>query len=292
MHSGRVQRLLYVASRPHSGSTLFTMMMAHHPQIVGLGGIDRAVRMLLNEPESTAERPCTCGMLTRDCVYWGAVLRAITRTRPQSLGERYRTALAVFSEVFGRDAWPIDAGQITEPVYTLASLDWLEMRLVHLVRDVRSAVISQIDSRERKGKQRRSDAIFAIITAWRWWRENEKIERCRRETRLPGKGLGYEELCLNFRQAFDSVCDFLELPRAEASPEVPRINSHMFIGNRMRMQEEKRRLIYDGRWLARDEWMSPSVLLPFVMRRNGEWVYGNNIFSVFTAQPLNLRDEK
>ena len=279
-----MQRLLYLASLPHSGSTLFTLMMGHHQQMIGLGGIDRAVRMIMTDRQATGERNCTCGALARDCPYWGAVFEELTRASPQSLVERYRVALSVFARVFGDETWPIDAGQVTEPLFTLAQGKWLDLRVIHLARDVRSAIISEIDARRRRERARQWPLVTASVMALRWRRENEKIDECREQARLPGKNFGYEELCLGLQQTFDLVCEFLGLEKTSTSDQVPRTRSHLFIGNRMRMQDEKASLRYDGRWLSRSEWVLPSVLLPFVLRRNRDWVYGNNIFAVFTRQ--------
>ncbi len=145
-------------------------------------------------------------------------------------------------------------------------------------------MISEIDSRRRKGGRSQPALVTALVTALRWWRENEKLEACLHETRLRRKALGYEELCLGFDQAFAAVCELLGLDPVTLTAEVPRAKSHMFIGNRMRMQEEKGTLRYDGRWLTRREWMAPAVFLPFVLSRNRAWVYSNNIFGVFTRK--------
>jgi len=277
-------RLLYIASLPHSGSTLLSLMLGQHPQVIGLGGVDRAVQMLIAEPEKTGERRCTCGALTRDCPYWGLVAAKIPEKKPVSVIERYRLALDLFAEVFGDQAWPVDAGQIKEPLYTLAGQKWLDLRVVHLARDVRSSMISEIDSRRRKHRGSRLNIIVAMTAALRWWRENEKLVACLQETRLPNRLLGYEEICLGFPEVFSGIYEFLGLKPVPMSASVPRPNSHMFIGNRMREQEEKSNLKYDGRWLTRREWLPPCLLLPFLLSRNRRWVYANNVFSVFTRQ--------
>lgn len=259
-------------------------MMGHHPRMIGLGGIDRGVRMIVADSQATLQLGCTCGASSRHCPFWSAVAAKIADKAPSSLVERYQLALDTFAEVFGPEAWAVDASQIKEPLYTLSSQKWLDLRVVHLARDVRSAVVSEIDSRRRKGRRKRIAFVTALVAAMRWWRENEKLEACLRETRLRHRVLGYEEFCLGFQEAFASVCSLVDLESVPASFAVPRTNSHMFIGNRMRVQDEKSTLRYDGRWLTRNDWMAPSILLPFVLTRNRAWVYSNNIFGVFTQK--------
>jgi hypothetical protein len=259
-------------------------MLGQHPRVVGLGGVDRAMRMLVTEPDKTGQRTCTCGVLARECPYWGLVTAKIAEQKPASLIERYRLALDVFAQVFGEQAWPVDAGQIKEPLYALASEKWIELRVIHLARDVRSSIVSEIDSTRRKRNSSRGNFIVAMTAALRWARENKKLANCLLETRLTNRPLGYEEICLGFPDVFNGIYEFLGLEPVSMSVNVPRPNNHMFIGNRMREQEEKAALKYDGRWLTRREWLAPCLLLPFLLPRNRKWVYANNVFGVFTRQ--------
>jgi hypothetical protein len=58
--------------------------------------------------------------------------------------------------------------------------------------------------------------------------------------------------------------------------------SHLFIGNRMRRQEEKATLSYDYRWLTRSEWFLAGLLLPMVHHGNRKWVYRGGGVTPFT----------
>lgn len=63
-------KLLYIASLPHSGSTVSSLILGQQPEIIGLGGIDRAVTILADEPEKAAQEFCSCGNKVQECEYW------------------------------------------------------------------------------------------------------------------------------------------------------------------------------------------------------------------------------
>ncbi len=280
-------KLLYIASLPHSGSTLLNLLLGKSPGLIGISGIDRAMKMLVDEKdrEKTAGMPCSCGASVRECVYWGKVLQALEGgERPTNLAQRYQLALSVFEDVFGPDVWPVDASKIKEPLYALAgqNLFPLDLRVIHLSKDYRSAITSMIDLKRRKGGNRRPGPLLAVEGGWRWWWENRKIDRCLRQTALPTLRVGYEELCLGFANTLGRICEFAgSEPARDLTPEIHTTQSHLFIGNRMRRQEEKATLLYDYRWLTRREWFAAALFWPHLHHCNTRWVYSAHSTRVF-----------
>jgi hypothetical protein len=253
--------------------------------MIGIGGIDRAMRLLIKEPDKTAAETCSCGADVAQCPYWGVVLKALERRKPSNLTQRYQVALNVFERVYGPDVWPVDASKIHEPLLELAARELLalDLRVLHLTKDYRSAVVSMIDVKRRKKGRTRPAAMLAVEGAFRWWRENRKIEAAIHQAGVPSLNIGYEELCLGFDQTFRAIRDFAGVePDEELSLKIGAKPSHLFIGNRMRRQEEKSTLTYDYRWLTRSEWFAPSLLLPMVHARNRQWVYSRGGIKPFT----------
>lgn len=276
-----MNRLLYIASLPHSGSTLLNLLVGNHPGLVGLGGIDRAVSWVVDRREETAAMNCSCGETAANCAYWGKVFAATGNHRPQTMTERYQLAMDVFSEVFGDDKWPVDNSKTTEPIKQLGGMPGMDLRVIHLAKDYRSSNVSLVESAEHKDRQkgRRSKprALLSTKAALRWYRENQQIRERVAALDLRLAGVGYEELCLNHQEAISIIAALADLPPAEVSIDTRDSQTHLFIGNRMRSEEEKATLSYDYRWFFREYWRWPMVLLPFVGRRNRDWVYGNNI---------------
>jgi hypothetical protein len=60
-------KLLYIASLPHSGSTVSSLILGQQPNIIGLGGIDRAVSILVDEPDKASNEFCSCGRKVLEC---------------------------------------------------------------------------------------------------------------------------------------------------------------------------------------------------------------------------------
>lgn len=276
-----MNKLLYIASLPHSGSTLLNLLVGNHPGMVGLGGIDRAVRLVLEKPQETAAMGCSCGQTVRDCAYWGKVFEACETSRPDTMPGRYELALQVFASVYGEDKWAVDSSKTTEPIKTLGELADFDLRIIHLAKDYRSSNVSLVESEEHKKRQKglssQPRAVLATKSAWRWYRENQKIRDRVSGLGLRLAGVGYEELCLNHQEAISIIAGLADLPPAEISANTNDSQTHLFIGNRMRDEKEKATLSYDYRWFFREYWRWPMVLLPFVGKRNHDWVYGNNI---------------
>lgn len=68
---GKGPNLLFVCSSGHSGSTLLEMFLAGHPQMVAVGELHNFSHQL------AIGRPCSCGVLPRQCPRWQAVAEAI-----------------------------------------------------------------------------------------------------------------------------------------------------------------------------------------------------------------------
>lgn len=273
-----MSRLLYIASLPHSGSTLLNLLVGNSPQMIGLGGIDRATTMLVKSPEKTQASECSCGASVRDCRYWGSVAAKLAKGDATSRIDRYRVVLEEFESTFGASMLPVDSSKIKEPIIDLAAANDLnlDLRVVHLTKDFRTAVISTIDTKRRKKGTKAPGAYLALKAAHKWLRENGKLERCLKQTKVAHFNLGYEELCLNFNDAFGALCEFAGADHdPDQSLHMNDSTSHLFIGNRMRKQSEKAELRYDHRWFSRREWLAPAVLMPLVHRGNEKWVYAD-----------------
>ena len=57
--------LLYIMSRPHSGSTILDILMGNSPAVEGVGQLVSDMGELDN--------PCACGASIGDCTFWQAV---------------------------------------------------------------------------------------------------------------------------------------------------------------------------------------------------------------------------
>ncbi len=267
-------------------------MLGQHPEMIGLGGIDEVMQWIVRAPGEVAGQLCSCGGRVGECPYWKEVLDAAQVLRPRSVAERYRVALDVFTRVFGPDIWPVDATQIHEPLAELAREPDLDVRVLSLTRDFRSAIVSIVDLKLRRKCLRRPRFLLAMEAAFRWKRENGRIATAVRATGLPRLAVGYEEFCLSLVPSFARICAFLDIAPFVPTREVHAGHNHSFVGNDMRKQPSKVRVCYDYRWMTRSDWWLPGLLVPGLRRRNLEWVYANGGDEIFgSCVPLVKRRE-
>lgn len=241
--------------------------------MVGLGGVDRAMRMLIYSPAETSVRMCSCGVAVPECRYWGEVLRCLKEgAQPVNLPDRYALAMEVFYTTFGKNTVPVDSSKIKEPLAKLRQLPSLDVRVIHLSKDFRTAATSYTDNKRRKGSTRRPGWLLASEGVWKWWRENQKLEKAISSSGWSVLRVGYEGLCLQTQETLSTISAFAGLPDpGETDNNLRETQSHLFIGNRMR--KEAKSLRYDNRWMRRTDWLPAALLMPWVHRANRRWVH-------------------
>ena len=175
----------------------------------------------------------------------------------------------------GDVVWHVDSYQDDLEMTQLPEA-MFDIRIIHLVRDVRSWVHSRAQS-GRKAGQRWSAARQLA----RWWRVNAKFERAFRQSPYPVFRLGYEEFALQPQRSLQLVCAWLSIQFKDVML-APGLNSssHILAGNRVRFDADRSRTIaYDGAWLAAPAPTAAhlGLLLPGVARMNHRLVYSNDL---------------
>ena len=268
-------RYIYIAGLPHSGTTLLSLLLGKHPSLVALGEVNLQLRRMRERPADMPAAVCGCGSAVTECPLWAPVWRAVSHGAEPAAD--HRLVRKAFAAVYGDSAQPVDASKLKEPLFALADAGHRDVRVIHLARDFRSAVASDIARHRRSKNSGRPGWLLGLQFARRWVRENKKIDATLGSTGFPALRLGYEELVLAPQRAWPLVWEFLGLESAAISTDIVGSRNHIFIGNLMRGQEAKREVRYDGRWFQRSEWLAPMLLFPSVRRGNRRWVYANNL---------------
>lgn len=264
-------RLVFIAGQSHSGSTLLDLVLGAHSRLVGLGEIAEVVRHAERDLGTVLDVPCSCGSRLEACEYWGEVIRRWQATSPRSEAARFEIIFQTFTDVFGDALVPVDSSKYPDCIESLDDQFDLELRAIHIIKDVRAFTISQIDNAKQSGAP--APKPFALFKEWHG--RNEIMKRRLAARGIPTLQIGYEELCMNSERIARRICDFLELEFEPQMLELGASKSHIGFGNRMRAQSTKRAIRYDHRWFSRREWELPALLLRRIMRYNRENVYRN-----------------
>jgi hypothetical protein len=265
--------LVYIASLPHSSSTLLSLLLAKHPRVVALGEVRLQIEKIRRDAAKAGEGACGCGARIGDCELWGRFIKE--RAASPGPVEDLLLVARILRELHGPDVVMVDASKIREPIEELAAARVSPVRVIHLSRDYRSWIVSAADLRRRKGKSIRAGWWLGFEGARRWVRENRKLERAIAASGFPSMPLGYEELVLGADQAWPALWRFLDLPSAPVPRDVAGARNHIFSGNRMREDQDRRAVSYDSRWFTRSEWRLCSMFLPQMASLNRRWTYSH-----------------
>ena len=212
--------------------------------------------------------------------------------------EKYETVVEAFRRFYGNDKILVDSSKYLFALEDIRQIPMIDLRVIFLLRDVRSWTVSQRTvTKERKDQQRRrrfqtrgiiTDASGRIyknpfFLFLLWWRSNRRNLNYLEEKGIPFMTEGYENLVTSPEFSLTNMCNYLEIPFSDDMTQPMNSKSHSICGNRMRFDQNKLKSIqYDSRWFNRSDWIAPMTILPFVMRFNSKYVYNksaNNTWS-------------
>ena len=128
-------------------------------------------------------------------------------------------------EISGKKVF-VDTQKDSIRIKFLSDMEQLDLKVIHLVRDVRGSVASIMKH------SRRDDIAWA--TRW-WYRANMNAERSRRYVSpYQWIRLTYDELCADPQGTMDRICDFVGVKRASVQKDFYE-GEHHILGNRMRL---------------------------------------------------------
>lgn len=265
--------VIVVYSLGHSGSTFLSLLLATHKRIVNLGEADVAYKEGPVDHIFPEQRNCFCGESAETCPYWSQVFAAKSQLDAR---EQERSMFQILTDSFAKIS---ENEQI--PLFTLKSLGALkalmevpniEVKVVHLTRDVRSYSVARVENsvRKQKGLFQRSHTIQCLEWYWR----SREIRAFLKTHKLPTVRVGYESMCFNQEGFFKSLEQGLALSPFTRTDNISESKSHALRGNRMRGQRYKWTLRYDHRWLDHTHLMGAWILWPLLSKMNRTLVYG------------------
>lgn len=277
------QTIVCLTSLSHSGSTVFSMALACHENLISLGEIYQVLRMGPTYWLNKQAHLCSCGAPADKCEFWQPVLsqmRSLDILNPAKLNyypDAYATVLSQFSKLYGNDYQPIDTSKGVKHLTLLAGSETIDVRALFLIRDVRSYASSQARlarSQPRKGLKKVKGHYWYQMM--RWLSDNKKRESLLNELALPFEVVGYEPFCFNPSETLDNIYDFLALPKTPRNENLGKSTHHVLFGNPMRNCETRKAEIrYDDRWFSETNYMLAAALIPTLMQYNQARVYAS-----------------
>jgi sulfotransferase family protein len=259
---------VFIASLGHSGSTLLDLMLGSHPRLVSLGEIHATITRFA-EPQNV----CTCGAPAESCPLWGPIREEWRRRPDRPYAEQYAAVVERVRAVCGPEVAPVDSSKHLPALAALAAESRRQLKVIFLVKDVRSFVASAVDRDLPWTKRHRNTTPWNVA---RWRGGNRRFEAWFEREGIEPFTLGYEELCFKTAAVLRKLCDFLGVPFDPAVLAPRGERAHILRGNRMRFDPQRRAAVsYDARWMmgARTLWSAP-WFLP-VMGLNRRLVYSN-----------------
>jgi hypothetical protein len=283
--------VVFIASLSHSGSTLLDLLLGNHPRLIGLGEVYKVINLSSEQLEGEKNMRCTCGECAADCRFWGPAISDLQQQEDKSLPDRYRVLLRNFQNIFGENSYLVDSSKYGEPFSMLASMENVQLKAIHLLKDVRSFTISQRDAlpAEMKyghlpvafGSQALSSWLYSqslkspSYLFWKWYLRNRAAQKRIQSSVSEHSAISYEELSLSTEASMQRLFNFLDLDATEDISLAPKASqSHIFMGNQMIADKQKMQEIqYDKRWLSRNDWKLPAALFPNIMAYNSRYIY-------------------
>ena len=263
-------RVLYLLGAARSGSTVLSAILGTHPEIAAVGELSRLTFDVEGEP-----RVCSCGELVWQCERWHRVsedwtprlgprtLDYYTRTiaqysrpahAPRLLWAQKRTSpglqalldstlsLLESTQSAFRRSIIVDSSKSLTRALMYSMIPNLDLRIVHLIRDVRGFVWSQSKRRPRSSDTGLATGLALGRALWlgiRWNLTNLSCEWAASRANCPRMKLRYEDFVTSPRTSLLPLGEFMGVDldsvveHAEGGREVK--FDHMVSGSLIRL---------------------------------------------------------
>lgn len=212
--------------------------------------------------------PCACGQAAKNCAFWSGLGARLPAGIGPSSETAYDALVPYFQNIFGHSAILLDANKTAEPLRYFALRPDCEVFVIHLIRDVRGACVSEA-RRKKKIHPSRAEWFTATQAAFQWMRKNHAISSLLTNLPLAGsRKLGYEVLCQRPDAVLEDLRSWLGVDR-----QTNWLENHALIGNQLGYSDGLREIVYDTRWKTSRVYYPAFALFPILPLLNRRWVY-------------------
>lgn len=272
-HESRpIPKVIFIASSSFSGSTLLNRILSYHPGVIGVGeafAVLRGRERDKMEGEKTGAY-CSCGERLEECSFWSRYIESATtngfydRNYKSDYPRRYQALIDVVLSQ-GKEVIA-DSGKkrtVLKDMISMHEQGLLELKPIHLIRDMRGWVMSSASKRREAGQRVPYLRLFR-----HWYKKNRETRELLERSGIPFLTVTYERLCMDLDSTLADIQRFAGLQQnMEIFSDSP--DEHLAFGNRMKYNQSGRlKVVYDSRWFN-DYWINLwAALLPHMFRWN------------------------
>ena len=277
-----MNNLVYIAGLSHSGTTLLDLILGCYPEFVGLGEVARVIDRGVVDKTWYKDVDCSCGKKMPACPVWGSILTNLETMEDSSFYQKYQKIIETVNHNLGFNTTIVDSSKYLNYLKPIVEQSETGPKVIYLVKDVRNYVISQLDNLSYEEANRKSLLKSnAHYFFWQWYLMNRQMLNYLSSNRIDYLLIGYEELCLSTEKVINKIGEFLGLKLDDSILSISGTSSHSVLGNRMRTQKEKSKILYDYRWFQRKEWLIPAILYPNIIKFNKKNVYSHGFLKTW-----------
>lgn len=276
---------------------MLDLLLGSHPRFVGLGEIFQVIRPDFNRFAN--EEHCSCGRIRSECPFWGPAAQRLKAHPQADIRSRYQIVFDVFREIYGPGYTAVDSSKLAEALGIVRSLQGIDPRVIFMIRDVRGWTVSRLAARNRSPEYYRREGNYVrrlrYHYGWKaeamkwivprvtkrpvyyfllWYHQNRRIKRFLSQHRIDHLQMSYDELGMAPEPMIQKLFGYLAENDFDPGGDAVESRSHILVGSIRKSDPRRRRgILYDNRWMYRNEWILPAALFPAIMRYNQREVY-------------------
>ncbi len=242
-------RIIYVLGDTYCGSTLLTLQLGRHPQVEGLGEVDKMLLEAARQRRGAARIraiPCSCGESLADCPFWAKLVSHLEADAGADYAQRYRAVLDQVREFHGPGTVIVDSSKSLTTLPRLlaatcagGALAGTQVLVLHLFRDPRGSA----------ARRRAELGLLGTVRHFRLWQGlNAQVLAGLQDLNCQVLPVSYEQFCWNPDAELGRIYRALGLDVPHSLPAQP-LSSHVGRGNGVRQDSARATVVrYDARW--------------------------------------------
>ncbi len=261
-------KLVLLIGSGRSGSTLIDLIVNMHPKVLGLGEIS-------NWNTKVFEEYCACGDVVKSCPFWSEVISKVGwsekdfneykeyKYKFDAPKKGYVFKINDYTQMPGFDNFMsknneifsaisevsdnrilFDSSKSPQRAFNLSKSDFLDVKIIHLMRDPRGVMWSYKKSFKKdlkSGLQRDMKGTSLLKSLYSWLAINSRAFSTVKSANVPTLSVKYEKFCANPDHEINRILEFVlgekSKDRIDLSASMT-MESHTIAGNRLRMKKD------------------------------------------------------